>query len=208
MEVLKRSMLAFVILFCAGDVSAQTNAVLQKAFRNSYISESNKSYSAAISDILPYYSDDSYEINIRLGWLHYLNKNYNASLSYYNKAIKLKPASIEAKFGVVKPLSFLQYWDKVLEQYQAVLRIDPQNTQANYWTGVIYYNRKQYAAAIKCFKIVVTLYPYDYDGNHMLAWSYLMSGGKAAMAKEYFQKALLIKPGDESSSDGLRRTKL
>ena len=65
-------------------------------------------------------------MNIRLGWLNYLNKNYNSSQSYYLKAVNLKPAAIEAKFGYVKPLSFLQSWDKVLEQYLAIIKIDPQ----------------------------------------------------------------------------------
>jgi len=188
------------------NVHAQSNAVLQKAFHNSYTDELNKNYTAAINDISPYYTDNSYEINIRLGWLHYLNQNYNASKNYYQKAVTLKPSSIEAKFGFVKPLSFLQSWDKVLEQYMAILKIDPQNTQACYWAGIIYYNRKQYDVSIRLFKTVATLYPYDYDGNHMLGWSLLMDGKKDE-AKGYFEKALIIKPGDDSSTDGLNKCK-
>lgn len=188
------------------NVHAQSNAVLQKAFHNSYTDELNKNYTAAINDISPYYTDNSYEINIRLGWLHYLNQNYNASKNYYQKAVTLKPSSIEAKFGFVKPLSFLQNWDKVLEQYMAILKIDPQNTQASYWAGIIYYNRKQYDVSSRLFKMVATLYPYDYDGNHMLGWSLLMDGKKDE-AKGYFEKALLIKPGDDSSTDGLSKCK-
>jgi tetratricopeptide (TPR) repeat protein len=204
MEILKKTFIAaFLILFVI-QLQAQTNAVLQKAFHNSYTNELNKNYVAAINDIYPYYTDNSYEVNIRLGWLHYLNKNYTASQSYYQKAVNLKPGSIEAKFGYVKPLSFLQSWDKVLEQYLSILKIDPQNTQANYWAGVIYYNRKQYEPAMKCFKVVVNLYPFDYDGNHMLGWANLMAGKKAE-ARALFEKALIIKPADVSSSDGLSR---
>jgi len=206
MEVLKRIVLICFLGCCAAAVDAQSNLVLQKAFHNSYTDEQNKNYTAAINDISPYYNDNSYEINIRLGWLHYLNQNYNASQSYYQKAVNIKPGSIEAKFGYVKPLSFLQSWDKVLEQYVAILKIDPQNTQASYWTGVIYYNRKQYDVAVKYFSVVANLYPYDYDGNHMLAWSLLMAGKKAE-AIGYFEKALIIKPGDDSSTDGLNRCK-
>lgn len=206
MEFLKKTLFILFLIASADKLSAQTNAVLQKAFHNSYDDEGNKNYSAAITDIMPYYSDNSYEVNIRLGWLHYLNKNYVVSQNYYRKAVGLRPGSIEAKFGYVKPLSFLQSWDKVLEQYQAILKIDPQNTQANYWAGVIYYNRHQYDPAIKCFRIVANLYPYDYDGNHMLAWATLMSGNKAE-AKAIFEKALIIKPGDDSSTDGLNRCK-
>lgn len=185
---------------------AQSNPVLQRAFRNSYNDELNKNYTAAINDVSPYYSDNNYEINIRLGWLHYLNQNYNASQSYYQKAIAIRPSSVEAKFGYVKPLSFLQSWDKVLQLYLDILKIDPENTQACYWAGVIYYNRKQYEPATKYFKVVATLYPFDYDGNHMLGWSLLMSGKKAE-ALAYFNMALLIKPGDESSTDGVNKCK-
>jgi tetratricopeptide (TPR) repeat protein len=204
MEILKKTFITVFLILLVIRLQAQTNVVLQKAFHNSYADEQNKNYIAAINDIYPYLSDNSYEVNIRLGWLHYLNKNYTASQSYYQKAISIKPGAIEAKFGYVKPLSFLQSWDKVLEQYLAILRIDPQNAQANYWAGVIYYNRKQYDAAIRCFKVVVTLYPFDYDGNHMLAWSSLMTGKKAE-AKPLFERALIIKPADASSTDGLNR---
>jgi tetratricopeptide (TPR) repeat protein len=206
MEILKRTLSIFLLVCAANSLMAQSNAVLQKAFHDSYVNEANKNYTAAINDISPYYNENSYEVTIRLGWLNYLNKNYIASQTYYVKAIGLRPGSIEAKFGYVKPLSFLQSWDKVLEQYMAIIKIDPQNTQANYWAGVIYYNRKQYDPAIRCFRIVVNLYPFDYDGNHMLAWATLMSGKKAE-AKPIFEKALIIKPGDDSSTDGLNRCK-
>ncbi len=206
MEILKRLPLIILLTLGAVKLQAQTNAVLQKAFKNSYADENNKNYTAAINDISPYYSEGSYELNVRLGWLNYLNKNYNASQTYYARAVNIKPNAVEAKFGYVKPLSYLQSWDKVRDQYNAILKIDPQNTQANYWLGVIYYNRKQYDAAIRCFKTVVSLYPFDYDGNHMLAWSCYFSGRKAD-AQNYFEKALLIKPDDTSSLDGLSKSK-
>ena len=206
MGVLKKIFFITIFVTCAVKLRAQTNAVLQRAFHNSYADENNKNYTAAINDIYPCYNENNYEINIRLGWLNYLNKNYNASQVYYQRAINIKPGSVEAKFGYVKPLYFLQNWDKVLEQYIDIIKIDPQNTQANYWAGIIYYNRKQYEAAIRCFRMVVTLYPFDYDGNHMLAWSYLMVGKKSDAAS-YFEKALLIKPDDASSLDGLSKAK-
>jgi tetratricopeptide (TPR) repeat protein len=206
MEVLKRILFTTLLAGSTLYAAAQTNAVLQKAFHNSYGDEANKNYAAAITDVFPYYTENSYEINIRLGWLYYLNRDYPSSEQYYRKAVNLRPESIEAKFGYVQPLALLQSWDKVLEQYQAIIKIAPQNTQANYWAGVIYYNRKQYSTAINCFKIVVDLYPFDYDGNHMLGWAILMSGHKSE-ARPYFETALVIKPGDDSSTDGLNHCK-
>ena len=207
MEILKKVFFAAGLLLIASIVHAQTgSAAIQKAFHNSYADEAKKNYPAAINDITPYYSDGNYEVNLRLGWLYFLSENYTTAQSYYLKAVNIKPASIEAKFGYVKPLSLLKSWDKVLEQYGNILKIDPQNTQANYWTGVISYNRKQFDVAIRYFTKVVTLYPFDYDGNQMLGWSYLMSGKKAE-ARACFEKGLLIKPDDASCTDGLNRSK-
>jgi tetratricopeptide (TPR) repeat protein len=207
MEILKKLFIGACLVLTVTALHAQNSAaVMQKAFHNSYADEAKKSYQAAINDITPYYSDANYEVNLRLGWLYFLAKNYTSSQSYYLKAIGLKPNAIEAKFGYIKPLSLLESWDKVTDQYNAILKIDPQNTQANYWTGIICYNRKQYDAAIKYFTKVVTLYPFDYDGNQMLGWAYLMSGKKAD-ARGCFEKGLLIKPDDASCMDGLNKAK-
>ncbi|GAB3929160.1 tetratricopeptide repeat protein [Mucilaginibacter myungsuensis] len=207
MEILKKLVLSATVILLSGQLYAQTgSAAMQKAFKNSYANESKKSYSSAMSDIMPFYADNNYEVNLRLGWLNFLNKNYTSAQSYYQKAVGLRPNSIEAKFGYIKPLSLLESWDKVLGQYNDILKLDPQNTQANYWTGYIYYNRKQYDAAIKCFSKVVSLYPFDYDGNQMLGWAHLMSGKKAE-ARACFERGLLIKPDDASCTDGLNRSK-
>lgn len=206
MEILKKQILAFGILFFSQLSFAQNDAAIQKAFTDSYTHEYNKLYNDAIKSLDKVYDESNYEINLRLGWLNYSNKNYVQSQNYYQKAVNLKPYAIEAKLGLIKPLSLLENWDKVFQTYDDILKIDPQNTTANYWAGVILYNRKKYEQAAKLFEKVVNLYPFDYDSNHMLAWSYL-NLGKNNNAKTLFTKALLIKPGDTFSLDGLSKCK-
>jgi len=152
------------------------------------------------------YRADNYFGNIRLGWLYYLDKQNSISIQYYNSAISLKPYAIEARFGCVKPLSALGSWDKVKEQYVQILKIDPQNTVANYWLGVIYYNRKDYLKADKLFEKVVNLYPLDYDSIIMLAWTKL-NLGSLADARVLFNHALIIRPNDSSALSGLKQLK-
>jgi tetratricopeptide (TPR) repeat protein len=101
--------------------------------------------------------------------LSYLAKQYTESISYYEKAITLKPYAIEARFGCVKPLSALEDWEKVKHNYLEILTIDPQNTVANYWLGVIIYNRKDFNSAARLFEkhsqfVSVRLRFGDYDG--------------------------------------------
>jgi tetratricopeptide (TPR) repeat protein len=206
MEFLKRFTLLILLSFCTFYAKAQISSAMQKAFQNSYTHEGKKQYAEAISDIMPFYNERNYETNLRIGWLYYLSKNYTSSQQYYGRAVTIKPSSIEAKFGLIQPLSLLGSWDRVLDQYNNIIKIDSQNTQANYWIGVLLYNRKQYATAAKYFIKVVSIYPFDYDSNHMLGWANLFLGKKAE-AKACFELALLIKPGDSSSTDGLNRSK-
>jgi len=206
MEILKKNLLALIFTGISFIVCAQNETTIQKAFNDSYSLEYQKKYTDAILPLNACNKENNYEINLRLGWLYYLNKNYSQSQASYQKAIDLKPYSIEAKFGIIKPFSALENWEKVLAQYNDILKIDPQNYTANYWAGVLYYNQKKYEVANKYFEKMVNLYPFDFDANHMFAWSCL-NNGRTNDAKTLFQKALLIKPGNISCIEGLSKIK-
>lgn len=206
METLKRIITGAALLFAGFFTNAQQESKWQAAFSESYTQEANKQYTAAINAIKAVYEEKSYELNLRLGWLTYLNKEYSLSQGYYQKSVNLRPYAIEAKFGLIQPLAALQLTDKTLQVYEDILKIDPQQTKANYWAGVIWYNRKKYENASRYFENVVNLYPFDYDGNHMLAWTYL-NMGRSNDAKILFGKALLAKPGDASCLEGLKQVR-
>jgi tetratricopeptide (TPR) repeat protein len=206
MEDLKRSSLIILLILFLSGIDARCQPATEAAFAKSYEAEQAGNYSKAIAELKTVYKPDHYFGNIRLGWLCYLDKQYAVSIQFYNLAISLRPYAIEAKFGCVKPLSALGNWDKVKEQYFQILKIDPQNTVANYWLGVIYYNRKDYANANKLFEKVVNLYPLDYDSNIMLAWTKLHLG-ELSDARVLFNHALIIRPNDSSANAGLKQLK-
>ena len=206
METLKKLTFTIVLLFIYNMSEAQTEALQQKAFAASYTAEGKYNYTEAINQVINIYQEQSYEMNLRLGWLYYLVKNYSNSIKYYEKATVLKPYAIEAKFGLIKPLVSIESWDKVIKQYEAILNIDAQNTLANYYLGYAFYNRKQYEAASKHFEKVVNLYPFDYDNSIMLAWTYFRLG-KNNEAKLLFNKVLMMSPNDASALEGLASIK-
>jgi len=202
-----RSIVIFIVAVCFTNTSAaQSDAIIQEAFSESYKAELSSSYAISISNLKSVYLADNYAINVRLGWLYLLSKQYTESVAFYDKAIKLKPYAIEAKFGMIKSLNALESWDKVKEQYEAILKIDDQNTTALYWLGVLLYNRKDYDNAAKNFEKIVNLYPMDYGSVIMLAWTKLYQGKKAD-ANVLFNHALLLSPNDNSAISGLNQIK-
>ena len=206
MENLKSVALLIIAVSLTHLSAAQPDAKIQAAFAESYKAEISSSYAVSISSLRSVYNSDSYPINVRLGWLYLLSKQYTESVLYYDKAIKLKPYAIEARFGMIKALNALESWDKVKEQYEAILKIDDQNTTALYWLGVLFYNRKDYDSAARNFEKIVNLYPMDYGSVIMLAWARLYQG-KTTDAKVLFNQALLLSPNDNSAISGLNQIK-
>ncbi|MCD4695293.1 MAG: tetratricopeptide repeat protein [Bacteroidales bacterium] len=184
----------------------QDYKTIQDAFSESYTFEYEGDYTKAILSLKEVYNEESYEINLRLGWLSYMAGFFTESSSFYQKAMDLKPLSIEAKFGYVYPASALGNWEFVKKQYIEILKIDSKNSMANYRLGSIYYGNEDYSSALKYFESVINLYPFDYDGLLMYGWTNLKLG-KFREAEVIFNKVLMNKPNDKSAIEGLGEIK-
>lgn len=207
MEIIKK--LAAVVLFfwiASGHAIAQDYKALQEAFSSSYTLETAKKYTSAIETLKKVYTESSYELNLRLGWLHYLAGSYAESTNYYAKCIKLMPYSIEARLGFAQPAFAMGNLNQVEAKYLEILKIDASNYSALYRLGSIYYGRKDYTQAYRIFEKLVNMYPFDYDALHMFAWTNYRTG-KLREAKVLFNKALLNKPNDVSAQEGLNLIK-
>ena len=191
------SILLFLPLFCFSQIEQNI-----EAFSESYALEAVGNFAKGIEEIESIYDENSYEINLRLGWLYYNLGNYFESKNKYQKAVDLMPYSLEAKLGYVLPVSAMGNWNDVIKTYEKVLEIDPQNTLVNYRMGAIYYEREEYEKAISHCEKTANLYPFDYDSVVLLGWiNYQM--GNLREAKVLFQKSMLIKPNNQSAEYGL-----
>ena len=168
MEVLKCTILSlFVLLLSQFSVAQDARS---EAFAKSYEYEGTKQYDNAINALLSLKSD-IYAVNLRLGWLYYNKGDYKTAMSHYAKSIQLRPTSIEARLGYVLPAAKLKLWDKVGGQYDAILKIDPNNSKANYYRGLMYYNVGEYSKASQYLDRIESLYPFDYDIVILSAWN-------------------------------------
>lgn len=182
--------LVFISLLSTS-ITAQNN--ISTAFYNSYTSENAKNYDKAIQALNSVYSESSYDINLRMGWLYYIQGEYLKSQTKYKQAVKLAPKSIEAKLGLIYPLTALQNWNEVLKVYEQILLLDPNNSKANYHIAYIYYVRKDFTKANRYASKVYLLYPFDFDTNLLLG-RINISLGNILEAKNHLNKALNYSP--------------
>lgn len=185
-----KRILTIILFLFVQTLIAQNTA---DAFSKSYVNESNKKYQKAIDNMLTIENTNKYSVNYRLGWLYYLNGMYNKSKSYYTRAIAQEKNSVEAKFGLIYPVSAMQNWNEVIQLYTEILIIDKKNSKANYRLAYIYYMRKDWSKTEQYLKKVLKLYPFDYDTNILLGSTYVKSG-KIKEAKTVLQTALEYNP--------------
>lgn len=201
MQILKKSVFLALTLALTNVSFAQLNE-----FAKSYQYEYYYKYDSAIFTMQKIYVEDDYAANLRLGWLFYLAGRHQASVSYYQKAIALMPASVQPLWGILSPLSKLENWVEVEKTYLQILKLDPKNSQAHYKLGLIYFYRKEYPKAKSYFDVSLNLYPFDFDILSISGWTnYYLGNFKDATI--LFKKAQLVKPSDTSVKEGLNLMK-
>ena len=127
-----KSLILTIILSGTLSIGANAQDKIIDAFKQSYSLEKTENFKGAIESLKAVYQSDSYELNLRLGWLTYLAGQIQESIDYYSKAVSLKPYAIEPKLGLVLPLSVQGKWNEIEEIYQKILQIDPNNSLVNY----------------------------------------------------------------------------
>ena len=209
----KIQILALIVILTSLKISAQTDKDYNtsiNAFNTSYVFEKKGDYENSIDVIKKEFNENKnivYETNLRLGWLNYKAGFYKQSMQHYENAIALKPNSIEAKTGYSLPAYAMGVNDKVIAQYKKILELDPQNTSVSYNLGSIYYYQNDYKNALPYFEKVYNLYPFQYDGLLMFAWTNLKLN-KTAEAELLFNKLALRWPNDASVLEGLSLLKV
>ncbi len=204
MDTIRKITIGVLLLIYVSSAYGQDSVI--KAFEDSYRLEKEGKYEDALSSLRSVYREDSYEINLRLGWLAYLSGKFTESIAYYNNAVAKLPLSVEARLGLVLPLSAMGNWNQIIEHYNKILEVDSKNTLVNYRLGVIYYERKQYDKAESYVKKVINLYPFDHDSLLLLAWVKYRQGN-INHAKILFNKVLMSNPADTSAKEGLALVK-
>ncbi len=203
--VISLVVVAAILALLSSSVLSQKPDAKMDAFHQSLKHETAGNYPKAIDDLLSVYKqhNDDYLLNLRLGWLHYLNKNYEESKKYYSQAVQLTNSkSIEALLGSTLPLAALNEWNAVEEAYRSILKSDPVHYTANLRLGQILLNKGLYADARAFLEKAHTYYPGSYEPNLSLGWTCYYRGERKK-AEDLLTTALLLSPGDSLAIKGL-----
>jgi tetratricopeptide (TPR) repeat protein len=192
-----------IVILVAFSLSMNSQQSPEVGFSKSYSFEYETQYAKAIAALTELHIDN-YQINLRLGWLYYLSKDYIKSELCYKKAVTFEPTSIEARFGLVLPMAATGNWNTILTTYLEISKLDPNNSIANYRIATIYNTRKEYANSTMYVLKVLKLYPFDYDSN-LLYGKILIAQGKNADAKKYLTKAFEYNPQSEEVKTVLKK---
>ena len=126
-----------------------------------------------------------YSAFIQLGIL-YASKKNPLALEYYQNAIKINSASLEAFYGKAKFYQDMNQWNKAVSAYEELLQIDPEYKSGLYNLGVIYLlHLKLYEKAINYFNQAIASDPKYAEAYYARATCYQLKGDKSKAAEDF-----------------------
>lgn len=169
---------------------------VKSAYLKSYNYEKMCSCDEAIKVLIPVYKKykNGYTINLRLGWLFYLDKKYNNAIKHYKKALISMPSSIEANLGLLR--SYVKSGDlnNAIRVGNVILKIDYYNYYGNYNLVLALKKKKEYREALKLINKMLFLYPTSVIYLEQLADITNINDPKKA--KSIYKNILILDPNN------------
>jgi len=186
-----------LIILLAVCLFAFSNKEIKEIYYKSYNYEKMGDYKDAIKVLIPLYNkySNSYTVNLRLGWLFYLNKNYSNSIKHYEKASLILPYSIEPKLGLMRDYLAMQNFKAALKIGNIILREDYYNYYGNYYEILALKGVKDYKSALKIANKMLSLYPTSVLFLNSLGEIYYLEN-KKDLAKNIFENVLILDPNN------------
>jgi len=158
-----KTMILFILLLCTSISFGLSDKKIRDAYYKSYNYEKIENYSNAAKALMPVYKEygNTYTVNVRLGWLYYLQKKYANSLEHYQKAIQIAPASLEAKSGRLLPLLAQERYAEAEQEAFGILKVDHFNYYGNMRLAYALRLQKKLDTAEQVNLKMLALYPLD-----------------------------------------------
>ncbi len=200
----KRKIILVILLLLSifsKNVFALTYEQIKEYYHKSFDFERKQRYEEAIRVLMPIYKTypNTYTINLRLGWLYYLRKNYKNSEYHYKKAANIIPSAIEPLLGLTLPLMAEEKWEETEKICYRILKTDFYNYYGNLRLSIALRKQKKYQLSETIARKMLALYPTDIFFLEELGLS-LYGLGKKDKAFKIFKDLLILNPSDPVAS--------
>ncbi len=188
----------------ASDVSLQVPDGQEVDIRGSYLRsydyERSQDYENAIRALGPVYEEypNGYTVNLRMGWLFYLNGNFANAIAHYEVAESTAPLALEPKLGHLLPLMAQERWDEVERLAYQVVSIDHYSYYGNLRLGIALRMRGKLDAALQVILKMSTAYPTDTLYLQELARLAVARGDPEEAAARYTD-VLILEPENQEA---------
>jgi len=144
-----------------------------------------------------------YDAYMQLGLLLSKKKD-KLALDYFNNALKIDSTSYEARYGIAMYYQEIKDYPNALELYRQLILDFPQEKDAFYNTGYIYFQIDSLNKADRSFERAIAVDPTYADAYYMRG---LCAEARRdfSNARYFYQQTLNLKPEHKLAQDGLHR---
>jgi len=176
--------------------SAQKSKKIDEYYFKSYDYEQMGKYAEAIKVISPLYKKypKGYTLNLRLGWLFYLNKKYANAIKYYKRASLINMHAIDPKLGMISVYLVTQKYNDAEMVAQELLKTDFYNYYANLYMIKALIAQQKYKVATNVINKMLALYPTDIKYLEQLAIVYKLT--KHEYLEQLYENILILDPNN------------
>jgi tetratricopeptide (TPR) repeat protein len=162
----------------------------------SYDYEQMSRYSEAIKVLSPLYKKypKGYTLNLRFGWLFYLDKKYSDAINYYTKASLINSYALDPKLGLIRIYLDTGNFKKAEMVAYELLKIDYYNYYANLYVTKALIAQQKYKIATKIINKMLALYPTDIAYLEQLAIVYKQTS--SPYLQKLYQDILILDPNN------------
>ena len=184
-----------VFIFSLAQASSEFESIKSQYFK-SYDYEQMQKYSEAIKVLAPLYKKypKGYTLNLRFGWLFFLDKKYNDSIEYYKKASLINPYALDPRIGLIRAYLEVTSFKKAEVVAYELLKIDYYNYYANLYVIKALISQKKYDIATEIINKMLALYPTDISYLEQLAIVYKVTNN--LYLRKLYEDILILDPNN------------
>lgn len=151
------------LAFSPSKASAMDDKSIKEAYEKSYNYGNLGNYGDAIKSLALVHKEypETYTVNMRLGYLYFLNTNYANASNHYLSAQKAAPKSLPPLLGAMRITNIKEQYEKTEESGYKVLQSDLYNYYGNLYLAYALRKSKKYEAASAIDLKMLEVYPSD-----------------------------------------------